>query len=298
MKLVNTPINKVFVDVECQEVSDDLARFIIDEREALQGRHHGLQPDDPACEQLATEYRELGDRVLMAVVFTFNRLVSYARNHKGQHWLRERSARLERLQSANVVYQSRVTVDGQEWFRWCPPSIDRFTVHVASDDTSIREEEWESIRLFVGGNSRPDLTLELLSNAYSLIDAALLRGAIVEAVSALETAIAAFSAAPALETPQGKDLCERMDLKSVETQVQKLGLRGTVKYLLPILFPKEVLSTELLRMCQKAVDTRNTVIHRGQRTVSEKRIRRLVGAVRQLCEVLGHHTNDRPGAAR
>jgi hypothetical protein len=289
-QMINVRVRKVVVDVELEHVSDNLARFVYDEREAPRLVHYGVNPDQEAYDDLRKEYLALGVTVFEAALTAYNRFVSFARNEKGQYWLPERAIDHGYISSLNNECNAQVRSEGYGWVRWCPLHPHQGIIYIHDSEIYIREDEWGKVQEFVAGNSRSNLVFELLANAELLIDEGYRRSAIVDAVAALEQAVTAFSESPRVDALIPEHQLIRIDIRSLKSQVQHLGFSGTVRYLLPLLFREEILPTPLLNTCQDAIEVRNTIAHRGRRDVSEEKIRPLVASLRRACTILAQYT--------
>ncbi|WP_250124929.1 hypothetical protein [Chroococcidiopsis sp. CCMEE 29] len=287
---VNIRVRKVYVEVVVCNISEELAKFIYDERESSRGIHHGMGPDNGDYEKLSNQYHDIGLKVLEFALTLYNRFIAFARNHKHQFWLSERLFDENLLHFSNVAFRAKVRSEDYEWVEWCPPATDLITIYSSGEETSISKDDWHKLQEFVSGNSRPKLVLELLANAQLLIQENRRRSAIIEAVSALEIAVSEFAKSPKIDSFFTQELLSRIETNNLKSQIDHLGFSGTVKYLLPILFPKEVLPTETIKNCQQAIERRNNVVHYGQRDISPAEICPLVASVRSACEILTKYT--------
>src|SRR5207247_1720414 len=77
-----------------------------------------------------------------------------------------------------------------------------------------------------------------------------------------------------------------LDVKSVEALYEKLGLRGTLAVLLPLLLSDKELPRDTLRMSIKAIELRGVVAHRGKSKLENDEIRPLLYALRNLSMLL------------
>jgi hypothetical protein len=286
---VNVRVGKVYVDVLIDGVPDELALFIRNERDSPRIVHHGITPEQEEYPQLHETYRELGIKVSEFALTTYNRFVAFARNHKGQYWLVERPFDRGLISSRNNEFNAKVRTEYYDWVRWCPSHPHMAVLYIDGDELSIRRDEWSTVQDFISSNSRPSLVFELLANAWMLIDEGYRRSAIMDAVAALEQAVITFSQSPRLDGLIPVDILPRVDVSNLKNQVDHLGFSATVRYLLPLLFPAQILSTELLARCQEAVDIRNNIAHVGQRDVREEKVRPLVAALRHVCEILAQY---------
>jgi hypothetical protein len=301
-KSIKVFVSKVYVDIRIANVSEELAAFIYDERDSPRNIHYGINPDHIEYSRLRSEYKILGWKVLKFALMTYNRFIAFARNNKAQYRLRERPLDENRMSSMDIGFHAKVYSEGNDWVRWCPSSTDRITCYYTvetSGKNSIKQEEWNRIQEFISSNSRPNLILELLANAQLLIDQGHGRSAIIEAASALETAVFSFSKKGSLDKlilsflKEGKldelvldNLLLRFDANQLKSQIKEMGLSGSLRFLLPILFPAEVLPTEILNHCQTLILIRNNVVHNGQRDVDEEKARLLISSVRRTCEII------------
>jgi len=289
---VNIPVYKVYIDVEIQDLPDELVKFIYDESERPKEIHHGIKPGEEKYDELNTSYKKLGEEVLQSVLEVYYRFVAFVRNNKGQYWLSERKFDKNRIDSNNREFRSKVCSNNYDWVRWCPPFVDVITVHLSSEaeETSIKKEEWKEINQFIEGNSRPNLVLELLANAQSLLYSNHRRSAIIEAVSALEVAISRFADAPKISALLPDEQKERLYVGSLKKTIEKIGLLPTVNYILPVLFPPTILPTEILNQCREAIWIRNNIVHNGWRDVAERKARASITAVIKTCETIIEYT--------
>jgi hypothetical protein len=284
-------VKHVYVDVNVTDVTAELAEFIADERDSPRGIHHGLTPDDSEFARLAAEYEQLGKRTMRLALDTYNRFIAFCRTEVGQYWLHERRYNEEALNTLNNGFHAKARSEAFEWVRWCPPGTNVVIINAIIEADGITQDEWTQAQSFVAGNRRPRLTLELLANATLLLREGRRRSAIIEAVSALEIALSRFAEAPLVGRIMAPDIKERISVENLKSQVDHLGLRGSIRYLVPILFPHGVFPTEVLHKCQQAVEVRNAVVHQGQREVEEQHAGALIGAIRLGCSILAEHTH-------
>ena len=289
---VNIPVSKVYIDVEIQDLPDELVRFIYDESDRPKEIHHGIKPGEENYDELNSSYKNIGKEVLQSALEVYNRFIAFARNNKGQYWLSERKFDEKRISSMNIEFRSKVCSNNYDWVRWCPPFIDVITLDLGSEseETSIKKEEWKEINQFISGNSRPNLALELLANAQSLLYSDHRRSAIVEAVSALEVAIYRFADAPKISASLPDEQKERIYARGLGKTIEKIGLLPTVNYILPVLFAPTILPDEILSQCREAIEIRNNIVHNGYRDIEEQKARASITAVMKTCKVILEYT--------
>ncbi len=288
--LVNISVSKLNIEIVLRDIDDELVGFIYDERESPKEIHHGLKPGENGYDDLKERYKSLGIEVAEIALKAFNRVVSYARNAKGQYWLSEHKFNKDRLRSLNNQFRAKARINNGEWFRWCPPSIDCITIYAEGNETAIKREEWVSVSEFVASSDKPNLIFELLANSRQLFDSGHMRSSVIEAVTALEVAVSKFGRKANVEMLSASTLTDRIDVDRLGTQIQHLGFSGSIRYLIPLLFPENVMPNNVLAKCFKALEVRNNVVHQGQRDVSSDLVREILRDVTALCRVLDAHT--------
>jgi hypothetical protein len=194
------------------------------------------------------------------------------------------------LNSLNVGFQAKSKINDKEWFRWCPPSTDRFNVVLDDGETSINNDDWSHISQYLQNRNRPNLIFELLANSRYLFSCGHMRSSVIEAVSALEVSLSSFGSNKNVELLSSVIQTDRIDFKSIEKQIKHMGLSGSIKYLIPLLFDKKILPSEVLDKCYKALDVRNNVVHQGQRDVTSQQVIEILDGVSTCCRVLDAYT--------
>lgn len=289
---VNIWLDTICLDVMIPDVSDELAQFVYEERDRPQRSED--PPDTDKYTELRGQYQELGEQVHRGAIKVLNRVIDYFRVQKGQYWLDRHELDLENSYSFFVSTQANVQAR-DEWVRWCPLARARHhAVTRLERDRHLSEDEWPDLIDFVRGPLSTPPVLEFLSKADSLAADGYDRSAIVEAVSALERALHRFGRYPNRErlsevTEHGA--VHRIDLDSLREQIDHLGFKGSLRYLLPILLPAEVVPDETLERCREANTVRVNVVHYGKRSVDEDKLRGLLKSVREMCEALRNLTD-------
>ena len=128
-----------------------------------------------------------------------------------------------------------------------------------------------------------------MASAEELAGIAHRRASLVEAVTALEVAVAAFARMPDAQTAFGSKLANRMRLQSLESEISQLELSSAIKYLFPVIFTEEQLPTEVLRGCQESVEQRQSVVHNGQRNVDRVKLQMYLTSRRSAYSILGSY---------
>ncbi len=242
-------------------------------------------------EPLYAAYEELGRSVYRLGHVTVQRLVSYFRTNKGQFWLEERDIDPD-MQSFFTSSRAMFTVDGTNWHSWNPPSNVPITSMWTGEDTWITEADWERAMDFMKSRRRTSLASELLARAFSEAWLGQRRSALIDAVSSLELAISDFAGSSKAHEAFKDHYSLRVEKTSLKSQVTHLGLQATVRYLLPVIFPEDKVSAEVITTCQEAVNERNSLAHRGYRNVSKEKLFRYLRAIRNLRRTLREYTEE------
>lgn len=132
--------------------------------------------------------------------------------------------------------------------------------------------------------------LELLSGAEQLAGNGYARSALTEAVTALEVAISDFARSPQHNQKLALIVGPRLGVTRLQKQIEHIGLSGTVSYLLPLLLPDSVLSVKVLEGCRNAIDTRQNVVHNGQREVHD--LIEHIASIKACCKALREFCNE------
>jgi hypothetical protein len=238
---------------------------------------------------LMEAWATLGEKALAAVLQTVNRLLLYARNQKGQYWLEPLDTDPDRMSSRNVQFRARVLVPPHDWVMWNPPRRYLLNAQMQSEERFISQADWTDIKLFIASNRRADLVLELLANAEHLLAAGRRRSGVIEAVTALEVALGEFAKSPRTDCLQ-PEVVRRTPIELIRQQIEHLGFSGSMRFFLPLLFSPESLNASTIQLCSSAIETRNNVVHHGQRDVQQEAAERQIRGVRELCELLMNAT--------
>lgn len=289
----NISVNKIKAEIIISDLSDELVKFIYDERDNGKMIHYGISPenDNEKYNELNKTYVELGNKVLKLTYDTCNKVISFARNEKGQFHLEQLTYNKEMLRSLYTGLRAKCKINDEEWFNWSPSSIDTITFSMGNYEEYITYEDWKKIKLFVETSGRTNLVNELLSNAMSLLfKYGHRRNAVIEASTALEVALSNFSENPNFEKLGLLTNIGRINTSNLKNQIKHLGFSGSISYLIPVIFNEEIFPTETLNQCQKAIEARNNIVHQGQRDVDEIVATKHVLALQKACEILKEHT--------
>jgi len=251
----------------------------------MQQRDLSVQPEKKD-EALQLRYDALAEEILTSVLCRINRLIAYARSHKGQHWISEYKIDPDRLRSYFIRFEGRGQVDAGPLFWFQPPRLDFVRLTIGDDSCCVHESDWSEVRSFVAGTSKSNLIGELLAGAEQLLSNGHYRSAITEAFTALEVAVSDFANDCNADKAFAPHMAKRLALNSLKSQVKHLGISATVNYLLPTILPETLLPTSTISECDAALELRNNIVHNGQRNVQEADAKRAVGSIRTCCEIL------------
>lgn len=277
-KYVNIYARYVYADVQISGLETGLLEY-------MQRRDLSKLPDkDNEANQF--EYDQIAKRILTSVLHRVNRLIAFARSHKGQYWLSEYKIDFDRLRSYFSTFEGRGQVDNGPLFNFRPAQTDVFRIMAGGESRYVTESDWPAFRDFVTGASKPKLIGELLAGAEHLLSIGHYRSAITEAVTALEVAVFGFANDCNADKAFAPHMAERLALRSLKSQVEHLGLSATVNYLLPTILPETLLPASVISECQSALSRRQNIVHNGQRSVHGNDAKCAVSSIRACCEIL------------
>ena len=286
----NISVYKFKIEVKIKNIDMELINFIYHERNARRAEYIKPSIIDEQHTILDKRFNELGIDILQVVYKACNRLIAYVRNHKGQYKLEQLTYDKNLLHSLYNKTNAQCKIDNGEWFRWCPSNIDYISICTTTDGY-ITENDWNEINTFVKGRSSTNLAKELLSNSMSLLfKFEHRRSAVIEASTALEVTLSNFSQNPNLEKLNYSIDTNRIDIDNLKNQIKHLKFSSSMKYLIPIIFKEEILSTEILNKVYKAIESRNNIVHAGQRDISSEKAKEHIQALKQCCEIIMEYT--------
>lgn len=284
LRYAEQSVDKVRVLILVNSVEDDLRQFIAEGRRCP---HHDADIAEwPVAERnIEARYEALAASIFESCVQILTRLVEYCRTEKGQHWLRRLEYDPKNVSAFFSMCKAQVSVRGNEWRKWDPPPhVVWVTTPIGDHSRFLTTEDWRQAGEYVRAQSRLNIVRELLVRAEELATEGYRRSALIEAIAALDIALARFMERPTLieRMPSGR----RTGLSQPGRLFEKLGLRGTIDFFLPLLLPECSFSESLRKQLQAAVDTRGSIVHKGQRDISEEKLRDYLLAIRTVCNVL------------
>lgn len=291
-KHVNINVIKFKIEIELNDIEDDLANFIYNERDCKQGTHHGINPSEDGYDELNEKFIEISKDILILAYNVTNRVISYVRNEKSQYLLNTLVDDKMGLNGMLVHTRAKAKINDGEWFRWSPNHNHIHIINIGSDEEYVTEEDWAKIDSFVNSKARTNLSRELISNAKSLLSNGLRRSAVIEATTGLEVALNNFAEKPNYEKLELPVVLGRIDTERLHKQVEHLGFSASMRYLIPILFKEDILKTDVLNQCHNAIAVRNNIVHKGQRDVKENNAEAYVNNITKCTEILIEYTKE------
>ncbi|MEX0701015.1 MAG: hypothetical protein WD069_02865, partial [Planctomycetales bacterium] len=211
---------------------------------------------------------------LQRVLHYVNRLISFARDDRGQFNLGDLSIDPANIIQHHMRFRVRIRIGDSPWVFWDPPAMGGIVYAPAHPFTRcIRKDDWPALRKYVKSPRRPPLVRELLAGAESLADRKHNRAALTEAITALEVAISNFARIPGPAAAFGPERAARLAHGPLQSYVKHLGLTGSVRYLFPLLFSEDSVPAAVLGACGEAIDVRNNIVHNGQRSVDQEKLK-------------------------
>jgi hypothetical protein len=280
-KHLNIPVVHVCLEVRVTGLTPAVARAML--RSTVQPSE--VKVGDTIFESLVAEEGQ----IYRFVISTINRLIEFCKVELGQYWLATYPADNEYLARHFQTFGARIRQGADDnWVRWRPHAPYFTKIKGELDiDRLMDQAAWLRLQGFLSSRVPPDVVHELLAEAENLAGSERPRAAIMEAIAALEVALSRFSQSDFGRKLFSTSLAARVDVGSLKPLIRdKFGLRGSVFYLVPLLFTEEVLSTDMLTLAQEALNVRNEVVHHGRRTIDERKLRDYLRALRALCDVL------------
>ncbi len=283
---INLTTHRIYADITATMDDDALLSY-------MPVRDFSRQPTEEE-ESLAERYELHGREVFSLLADGVNRLLTFIRVEKGQFWLNPLEIDLDRMASHSVEFKARAQVDDGPWFSWQPTQSEVLTLGAPifreAPPRYLTSTDWPEAQAFVSAEGQPNLPRQLLAAAEAFAAAGSERVALTEAVTALEVAVSWFVESPKSDYLLTEPLRSRLGLESMKSVLHRRGLTATVGFLLPILFDSSKLPDEVLATCRQAIEARQNVVHRGARRVDPDKLRRFLGGIRNLCEVLQEAT--------
>lgn len=270
------------VQMSIRDQPDDLCEFI--ERWTPE-----LSDQQPA---LNSRYRELGDSIRQRIARYVNRLIAWLRSEKGQYWL-ELLEWEDENGKCNFLRDDKIRVGDGDWIDGISPRIIRHSRPEEFYARFLDVSDWENLSSSVQSRGRTDLVLELLAAAERFLVLGERRVALTEAITAMEIAISEFCRGANATMLFDGQLGPRLGVESLTSLFKQIGKTGILAYVLPIILPPQVLSSELLKKCRDANNARNNLVHSKQHDVRREMAFLWIPAIREFCTILRANQESR-----
>lgn len=274
-KWLRLPIKYLTVSFTFTDVEDMLANYI-------------LNSCEPINHELEERVIELAFLIQNNIENYVNRFIAFVRCNKGQYWLKPLLFDKMRLSSNIKELSTLVSSTNDNWSEFIVKKPSSFILPLQNDMNTLVKEDWQCLEDFVKSQSRSNLALELIANAYQLLDDNYSRSSIIEACCALEAAVSIFKDLEDFSWLERSEFSARIPSENIESQIKHLGFSSTIKILFPIIFTENEVPQEVLCDCCRAIEIRNNIVHNGtgQRKVSKNHLKRILPSVEFLCKFL------------
>jgi hypothetical protein len=232
--------------------------------------------------------KEFAKQILDFLASRINRIIEYARYHKGQYWISDIKSDPMNPGNAYREYKSQMKIGEQDWSPWNPYANEYVIILKELDQNRcLHRNDWPKLKEYVTGSAKPPFIRHILANAEWHADQGHLRVALTEGVAALESAIDDLFQQSSIGKKWINSLKSgRLKLESLHKVVEKFGLRGTLEVLFPIIFLEDKLPTKLLNSCIDAVNLRQNVVHNKARSLDKNKVQLYLDAIRKICDFL------------
>lgn len=282
-KCVTTNVVKVVRVAFDVALADELFECVQPGEKAVKYKLPSQGPIDPEIDRF---YRTIYKEAASAINF----LITCFRVAAHQTWLNDIPIEDEYIGNFfHRVQMADLVVDGQH--HSLAPAPYAFTVeggkHVAN------AQRLDAVRALATAGRIP-LAAELLANAERLWERAHYRAAVVEIGASIEATLHRFAARPDMSRLNSERI-ERLGM-SMEKIVGELGIRGSVRVLLPLLVPGTLVDDYTMELVIAAIDLRNEVVHSGRRNLDKEQVWDCLIAARELYDGLPMSAKE-PGPA-
>ena len=233
---------------------------------------------------------ELQNELYDFIINPLNRFITYVKFHKGQYWLKPYD-----LNHGNMVKffkdaNTKICLDGQE-IDW--PLLDDYATISSpiylNSRFNITKKDWRNIEVFMNNKTRHSFILELLSRADLLVRNGFISNSIVDSYIAFEIAV--------------ENLCSKPKVKEIEKIINRelnpvtslrvfnnVGLTAFCIYVLPNIFPVDIISKELQVHVEKFINLRQNIIHSRQKNFNDINAIELLEKIREYIMIIMNYT--------
>jgi hypothetical protein len=229
---------------------------------------------------------EFGREVFDVVMEVHEGLVSYFRNIAKQYCVKPIIIDSRNYENFLDVHCGTVWLDSNGTWRRFLTDRNR-AVHITLTtwgNCSVDHDMWDHASGFIERGGRAQMRDVLIANSLEYLSQKNGRLAVVEAVTALESAVKQLLPKVILSLPGAPQIGE----KELDKVIEQAGLRLVAQVGLKLIMTPAGLATEDIRIIGEAIDARNNVIHGPQRELEVSRAQRYVSAIRRVIETFEH----------
>lgn len=284
-KMVNVLVGKMHVELSIPNISPELSKYIF-----MCGMNL-LQKEKMDLSEfvdLETSYNDLAKQVYIETLDTINTVISIVRNERGQYWNLPIPNEEGNEMSFFVSSKAKVKSSNFPFVPWHPPLGYTIICNMESSERFIHEEDWAMIQEKLSKNQSNTLIKEIIVYAEQLLAEGHIQSALILSVVSLELSLSSFLKNPHLElkVESVKDIRGDLEIQNLKKLHEKLGLRGSIAVLLPLILAEDQFPPDLIRICREAVEVRGNIVHHGQRKLDSAKIREYIGGIRSAIEIL------------
>ena len=223
------------------------------------------------------------------MIDTINSFLYFVRNELGQYFVELIPNEQKNWTLANFSrWSAEYRIDTEQlWHEFRPARYNRLPIEEIPQNvlkySPIKKGHISSITSFIcEGYNKSDMRKILAVNAKMHFKNGNYRMALVEAVILLESTIKYF-----LEKSIGKKYGQhKITQHEIESFWMDVGLCNMVLVGLQWWFSTQEIPDNILQAAVEAITTRNNVVHNVQRSVSDQKVKKYLGAIFALCDFL------------
>ena len=226
---------------------------------------------------------EFGKIISNLILDTQNRIIDYFRNIMKQAFLDQVNIDTRHYQGFLHRRNTRFLNSKGEWQELRPAINPHQRIDIIIYKNAVDKDKWIELSEFVLNGRKSKMIDILIANSIRYRSEKNGRMAVVEAVTALEAAIEHLLPRAIMNAMEIPNVTE----KELNNFIEKAGLRQTASFLFKILQNVLGINEEDLEQLNKAVDTRNNVIHNQQREVPVETATKYVNVIKSVIEKMG-----------
>lgn len=286
-KMINILVGKIHVEVTIHNIASNLAHYIFMCGENL---IHPEKHDLSSFSELKDAFNDLAKKIYIETIDTINTVISIIRTERGHYWSLPLQYEEGNEMSFFVGSQAKVKSTSFPYVPWHPPMFYSINCNMESTERFIHQDDWIIVQEKISRNRANSLPKELIVYSEQLLAEGHQRSSLILAVVALELVISSFMKSPHLELKikSIEDLRGDLEIQSLGKLNEKLGLRGTIAVLLPLILTEDRFPPTLIQVCKEAVDVRGNIVHKGQKRLETTKTRDYLAGIRSAIEILNY----------